>query len=348
MATGRPKRYPRNLHNVWCVLILCAGCQSEELCQPGSDVPHECRQVSLPTYIIEAPDVLLIDAVRLVPLPPYKVAPLDVLGINVTNPLPDAPLAGVYTVDPDGTVNLGFSYGSVRLEGMTLEEAKKAIEQQLKLKLKPPYEATVLLSTGQQVQLIRGPHLVRTDGTIGLGLYGSVHVDNLSIAEAKLAIEQHLAQFFRDPEISVDVAGFNSKVYYVITDGAGSGEQVVRLPMTGKTTVLDALSQVNGLSPVTSKLCITLVRPDETGKCAGKVLPVDWNGIVRRGDTCTNYQVFPGDRIYLDGAPLIKADTYLARLIATLERIVGFASLVQAFRVSVLTPIATRQARKRG
>jgi hypothetical protein len=43
--------------------------------------------------------------------------------------------------------------------------------------------------------------------------------------------------------------------------------------------------------------------------------------------TATNYQVLPGDRIYVKAAPLISADTYLARFIAPLERILGFTLL---------------------
>ena len=38
----------------------------------------------------------------------------------------------------------------------------------------------------------------------------------------------------------MDVQGFNSKLYYVILDGGGAGQQVVRLPVTGNETVLDA------------------------------------------------------------------------------------------------------------
>src|SRR5207244_896137 len=42
-------------------------------------VPREMEKVPHPTYIIEPPDVLLVDAARLIPLPPYKVEPLDAL-----------------------------------------------------------------------------------------------------------------------------------------------------------------------------------------------------------------------------------------------------------------------------
>ena len=43
----------------------------------------------------------------------------------------------------------------------------------------------------------------------------------------------------REPEdlphkgLSIDVLAYNSKVYYVVTDGGGNGEQVYRVPATG-------------------------------------------------------------------------------------------------------------------
>jgi hypothetical protein len=30
-----------------------------------------------------------------------------------------------------------------------------------------------------------------------------------------------------------------------------------------------------------------------------QILPVDWNGITRAGNTRTNYQLLPGDRLYV-------------------------------------------------
>ena len=53
---------------------------------------------------------------------------LEDLMIAVTEALPQQPIAGLYVVEPEGTVNLGFTYGSVQLVDKTLEEAKAAIE----------------------------------------------------------------------------------------------------------------------------------------------------------------------------------------------------------------------------
>ena len=57
-------------------------------------VPTEKDKTSLPSYVIEPPDTLLIDAVKLVPKPPYKIEPLDILQILVVGTLQDQPISG--------------------------------------------------------------------------------------------------------------------------------------------------------------------------------------------------------------------------------------------------------------
>lgn len=290
------------------------------------DLPRELNKVNLQDYVIEPPDVLLINAVRVVPLPPYRIGPLDTLIIQARAPLPTEPLAGEYVVEPDGRVILGGSYGSVPLAGLTVEEAKAAIEKQLKGVLADPTVYVAPLRT-RPLQQIAGEHIVRPDGKVSLGTYGLVRVCGLTTTQAKQAIEAHLRQHLQDPEVSVDVMSFNSKLYYVIFDGGGAGQQVYRLPITGNETVLDAIGQVNGLSPVSSKHHIWVARPAPSDCGPPQVLPIDWVGISTRGVTDTNYQVFPGDRIYVQADALVTADTFLARLLSPAERLLGFTLL---------------------
>jgi polysaccharide export outer membrane protein len=291
------------------------------------DLPRELNKVNLQDYVIEPPDVLLINAVRVVPLPPYRIGPLDTLFIRARAPLPGEPLEGEYVVEPDGRVILGGTYGSVPLAGLTVEEAKAAIEKQLKVaQLADPTVYVAPLRT-RPLQQIAGEHLVRPDGKVNLGTYGLVRVCGMTTSQAKQAIEAHLRQYLQDPEVSVDVMSFNSKLYYVIFDGGGAGQQVYRLPVTGNETVLDAIGQVNGLSPVSSKHHLWVARPAPSDCGPPQVLPVDWVGIATRGVTDTNYQLFPGDRIYVQADPLITADTFMAKLLAPAERVLGFTLL---------------------
>jgi polysaccharide export outer membrane protein len=325
----------------WCLaaIVGLAGCvtpgpvavvgSAPVAAHDQSPLPRELDKVHLPTYRIETPDVLLINALRVIPLPGYRIEPFDALLVVVANAPPIAPIRDVYTVDPDGTITFGPNYGNERIPvaGLTLAEARAAIVKYLRGPLKPNEpEVTVTLSQAAGVQDIRGEHIVGPDGTVRLGVYGSVRVCGMTLDDAKAAIERHLGQFLYRPQISLDVIGYNSKVYYVVTDGGGAGEQVVRLPATGNETVLDAISYINGLPPVASRKRIWVSRPAPPG-CPRQILPVDWDAVVRGGETATNYQILPGDRVYVMAKPIITFDTALARLAAPIERVLGVALL---------------------
>jgi polysaccharide export outer membrane protein len=290
--------------------------------------------MSQPPYTVEPPDILLIDAVRTVPLPPYHLEPLDAIIIVV----PDEPIKGLYGVEPEGTVNLGTTYGAFRVSGLTLEEARKNIEDELKKTFKN-VQVRMVLAQSRALQQIRGEHLVRPDGTVGLGTYGNVYVSGMTLDEIKLAIEAQLSKYLLKPEVSVDVYAYNSKAYYIVTDGGGYGEQVYRLPSTGNETVLDAISQINGLPIVASKKRIWVARPAPSNAGCYEVLPVDWSAVVRGGATTTNYQLLPGDRIYVEAQPLITLDTHLARIFSPIERVFGVTLLGSAVVHSVSEPL---------
>ena len=108
---------------------------------------------------------------------------------------------------------------------------------------------------------VSGQYLIGPDGTINLRQFGCVRVSGMTVAEARTAVAKQLKQHLDSPEVAVEVVAYNSKVYYIITQGAGLGDNVRRLPVTGKETVLNAISQINGLSQVSSKN-ITIVRPN--------------------------------------------------------------------------------------
>jgi polysaccharide export outer membrane protein len=302
---------------------------------PGAGpLPTELSRVSLPPYTIAPPDILIIDAVRLIPKAPYLIEALETLTINVTDTLPGQPIGGPFVVGPDGTVNLGFGYGSVRVGGMTVDQANAAIRSHLGKILRNP-TVTVGLLQFRGLQQIRGEHLVRPDGTISLGAYGSVYVAGMTLGQAKCVIEKYLADYLQDPKISIDVFAYNSKVYYVILDGGGYGQQVFPLPITGNETVLDAIGKVQGLAPVSSKRRIWVARPSPCHNGCNQILPVDWRAITEGGSTCTNYQIFPGDRIYVSADRLIALDNWMGKLFAPVERVLGItflgASTYQAF-----------------
>ena len=302
-----------------------------------NDVPRELRKVSLPEYVVEPPDVLLIESVNNIRLAaaPVRVGEALLVQVNRTIPLSqvEEPVSaqfktinGLYTIGSDGYLNLGPEYGQVLVADLPLEVIRQRVDSHLHHVLTNP-QVLVTLPAPQNKQFIAGPHLVRPDGTVGLGIYGSVYVTGLTLQQARTQVEQHLSQFIYRPEVSLDVLAYNSKVYYVITDGGGAGEQVYRIPTTGNETVLDAIAGISGLPSVASKGSIWIARPSPNHCSPDQVLTVDWNAIAQGAQTGTNYQVLPGDRIYVKASPFVTFDTKLGRFIAPVERLLGITIL---------------------
>ena len=305
-----------------------------------TDIPRELQKVSIPPYRVEAPDILSIESVNNIRPASDPLRAGDDLGIRVAGTLPidSSPsadpiqnefkqISGIFRLQTDGTVDLGPEYGSVVVEGMTVKGAKAAIDTHLRREagLDDPKVAVSLPNVNGK-QLISGEHVIRPDGTVALGVYGSVYVNGMTLDEVKAAVEEHLARYMHHPEVLVDVLAYNSKVIYVVTDGGGSGESVVRLPFTGNETVLDAMSQVDGLSEVSSKN-IWVARPGLAASNAAQTMAVDWRAITQDAVTTTNYQLLPGDRIYIKADQMIAADSFIAKFTIPMSRLFGVTLL---------------------
>jgi polysaccharide export outer membrane protein len=313
-------------------MLALAGCQTINPYDPKLEPPmpealqppREMNKVSLPAYRIEPPDVIQIEMLKLIPLPPYRAEVFDVLQIRA-NALPDQPIDGYFMVEAEGLINLGPVYGSVRVAGMTLDETRAALNKWLRQWLRDP-AVSVQLARVSGAQPVTGQYLVGPDGTVNLRQYGVVHIAGKTVTEARITIQNHLKQFLDSPELSIDVVAYNSKVFYIITQGAGIGDNVRRLPITGNETVLDAISQVNGLSQVSSKK-IWIARPAPHNFGCQQVLPIDWDAITQGAQTATNYQLMPGDRLYVAEDELITFTNVMGKVTGPIERLAGILGL---------------------
>ncbi len=147
----------------------------------------------------------------------------------------------------------------------------------------------------KQATSLQGQHLVRLDGTISFGAYGSVSVSGLTVEQARSAVARHLAPFAKKKgrfEVRLEILAYNSKVYYVIT-----AEQIVAYPALGDETVVGAVLQIEGLAAAATKGPVCLAR------ASGKVLQIDWRAITQDGKSATNFKMEAGDRLYVGTPP---------------------------------------------
>jgi polysaccharide export outer membrane protein len=326
-----PKHTPQTCFTALAVVLAlaAAGCAlgpsvQPAVLEPAAPVARELEKVSHPRYVIEPPDILLIDALRVIPKDPFRIEPLDILYIEAEGTHPDAPIRGPYPVEPGGAVDLGSLYGKVSVVNLTLDEATDAVTRHLERTLRAPQVSVTLYQSAGQQQIV-GTNLVGPDGTVNLGVYGKVYVAGMTIPQATEAVQEHLSKFLEETLISVDVLAYNSKVFYVITQGAGLGDNIIRFPITGNETVLDALAQVNGLSARSSKN-IWIARPSPETGCF-QVLPVNFHDVVRGGKAGTNYQLMPGDRVFIEQDHMLAVEAGVAKLLAPFQKVFEFTLL---------------------
>lgn len=292
---------------------------------PESSVPRELDKVTLPRYVIEPPDILLIEGVKLVPKSPHQIETFDVLLVRVSGAFPEYPIDDAYNVDADGSVNLGPRYGRIEIVDLTIEEAEDEIRSYLS-QILADVEVSVSLIQSAGAQAVTGQHLVGPDGRVNLATYGSVYVAGMTIEQATEAIEEQLSLELEAPEVFVDILAYNSKVFYIVTQGGGFGDNVVRAPITGNETVLDAVSAVGGISQVSSTN-LWIARPAPNGMGCEQILPVDWEEITMGASTATNYQLLPGDRLFIAENKYNRATAAVSNVLRPFESIFGFVSL---------------------
>lgn len=348
----------RKIRRLWQALaililgipVLASGCTSLHSHKGEAfvaDMPRELNKVTMPQYRIEAPDILLIQAVNNIRPADTKLEIGDELLLKLRKGLPfqvdtdpaTDPLQyelelqaelqlkvidGTYVVNNRGEIDLGPVYGAVPVVGLTVEDARARINAHLTSEeiglIESDLSMVLLDPSGKQP--ISGEHLVRQDGTVSLGVYGEIPVAGLTLMQAKMSIESYLSRYMVDPEVSVDVLAYNSKVYYVILDGGGFGESVIRLPITGNETVLDAMANIEGIPEISSKK-MWIARPAPGGFGEAQILDVHWRAIAAEGITTTNYQLLPGDRLYVKADHLIATDNFISKLTAPVERVFG-------------------------
>jgi protein involved in polysaccharide export with SLBB domain len=145
-----------------------------------------------------------------------------------------------------------------------------------------------------------GDQPVMPDGTINLGRYGRLQVAGKTVDEIESGVRAFVEAQARDAKdkeigpIVVRVVTRVSKVFYVLGDVNAPGSYT----LNGRETVLDGILAAGGLTNRASRRNIILSRPTRPEGCR-VVLPICYNEIVQLGDTSTNYQLLPGDRIYV-------------------------------------------------
>ena len=194
----------------------------------------------------------------------YTLEPGDTLLIEPANFDSPARFPGDQTIMPDGMISLG-KYGQHQAAGKTLGQLQDEIQD--------------IVDRYEQRR--------RDEATTSRRLETASPSDR--IPETPLQDVQ--------PDvgpITVRLIGLESLGYYVLGEVNSPG----RFVLTGRETVLDAIIEAGGITDEANRHQIILSRP--SSPCGERVVvPICYDHITQLGDTSTNYQIRPGDRVFV-------------------------------------------------
>lgn len=136
---------------------------------------------------------------------------------------------------------------------------------------------------------------VRPDGKISFPLIGDVVVAGRTVESIRLDITERLRQYLLQPRVAVVVREFRSIEYTVYGEVVRPGVY----PLKTEVTITEALANAGGLAKGSFKSSSVELADLQNAFIAraGKVLPVDFVRLIRKGDLRFDIPLQPGDFI---------------------------------------------------
>jgi polysaccharide export outer membrane protein len=159
----------------------------------------------------------------------------------------------------------------------------------------PPGEKTYVIGAEDQLNIVvwgnaplSGQFIVAPDGRISMGLINEVTAWGLTRDQLQTEIVRRLKDggFLRDPTVTVNVTGFNSKKYSINGEVNKPGSS----PLVVPTTIMQALVNAGGFKDFANKSKIRILRGPKT-------FMFNWNQVVAGKHLEQNILLEPGDLI---------------------------------------------------
>lgn len=164
-------------------------------------------------------------------------------------------------------------------------------------------EIEVLGDSSSRAETVVGP-----DGKIYFYLLAGLDVWGLTLSETKLRLERELGPYLRDaPRVALTLRRAESKRVWILGRFQAPGVY----PLAGPTTLLEAIASAGGPAavPILASAGGGLPVAAAAGEPAdlrrsflirqGRLLPVDFDRLLREGDMAQNIYLQPDDFIYL-------------------------------------------------
>lgn len=194
-----------------------------------------------------------------------------------------------------------FSFGTggpLRAQEANTEPAAPTENSPVSDRIQPSSSAGVdpnnyTLGTGDQIGIYvwREPELtmrqtVRPDGKISMPLIGDFNVNGLTPNQIREELTSQLKQYVLNPSIMVEVLAVRSKKFTITGEIGRPGAY----PLTGPTTVMDAITNAGGFRDFANRKKITIIRGEERIK-------FNYNDVIKGKNREQNIELLDGDLI---------------------------------------------------
>jgi polysaccharide export outer membrane protein len=174
----------------------------------------------------------------------------------------------------------------------------------------------VLLVTVRPEPGISRKLLVRPDGKISFDLIGELTVGGKTVADVRQEIYDRIKKFIVSPDVTVTLEESNSRRYFIF----GEVNRVGGFPLTGRVTAIEALASAGGGTRFAALNESRLTRPFLEGQ---GLYPIHYQDIQERGEASTNYELQPGDVIYVPPNTSARIGYALQIIFFPLQQVIG-------------------------
>jgi len=134
-------------------------------------------------------------------------------------------------------------------------------------------------------------YVVRPDGKVSFQLIGEVDTTGLTVSQFTKVLQEKLAKYIVNPQISVNIVQLGTTRVYVF----GEVNKPGLYELQKSHNLLDAVGIANGFTKDAAKKNVFLIRRDKQNE----PIKLNLNDLLTKGDVSQNYVLGEGDVVYL-------------------------------------------------
>ncbi len=162
---------------------------------------------------------------------------------------------------------------------------------------------------------------VRPDGRVSFDLIGDLEARGRTIEEVRGDIATRLKEFIVQPDVTVLLKTSNSRTFFIL----GEVNRPGAYPIVGDVSAVHALGSAGGPTRMASLDNARLVRPSPEGELT---YPIHFAAITEHGYGGTNYQLQPGDVVYVPPNVSARIGYALQLIFFPIQQILGLGGTV--------------------